>query len=198
MARTVDPARHEARRLVIVDAALTVFAARGYDGATTAAICREARIGSGTLFHYFPTKLSILLGILDVGTAEVRDSAAAYEGRPDALGVLLEIVGAAADEAADPRVPGFVRAAAGVMHLPEVARALEADTEAQRARLRPWVERGQAAGQVRTDLTAGRVVSWLLLLTDGFLERVAVEPGFTAGAERELLVATARGFLLPS
>ena len=48
MARTVDPERHEARRLVIIDAALTVFAERGYDGATTAEICRRAGIGSGT------------------------------------------------------------------------------------------------------------------------------------------------------
>ncbi|RPF21380.1 TetR/AcrR family transcriptional regulator [Myceligenerans xiligouense] len=197
MARTVDPARHEARRLVIIDAALTVFAERGYDGATTAAICREARIGSGTLFHYFPTKLAIFRGILEYGTREVRESAAAWEGRDDPLGVLLEIVGQGADEAADPRVPGFVRAAAGVMHLPEVAEVLEADAEAQRRRVRTWVEQGQASGEVRTDLTAGRIVSWLMLLTDGFLERVAVEPGFTAAREKDLLVATAREFLVP-
>lgn len=197
MARTVDPARHEARRLVIIDAALTVFAARGYDGATTAAICRQARMGSGTLFHYFPTKLAILLGIFEYGTREIRESAALYEGRDDPLGVLLEIVGQGADEAADPRIPGFVRAAAGVMHLPEVAAALEADAEAQRSRIRPWVERGQESGEVRTDLAAGRIVSWLMLLADGFVERVAVEPGFTAAGEKGLLVATARDFLLP-
>ncbi|MBE1878224.1 TetR/AcrR family transcriptional regulator [Myceligenerans pegani] len=197
MARTVDPARHEARRLVIIDAALTVFAAHGYDGATTAAICRQARIGSGTLFHYFPTKLAVLLGILDHGTREVRESAADYDGREDPLGVLLEIVGGSADEAADPRMPGFVRAAAGVMHLPEVAAALDADAEAQRDRIRPWVRQGQEAGEVRTDLPAARIVSWLMLLMDGFLERIAVEPGFTALGERDLLVATAREFLVP-
>ncbi|WP_307815834.1 TetR/AcrR family transcriptional regulator [Myceligenerans indicum] len=197
MARTVDPARHEARRLVIIDAALTVFAARGYDGATTAAICREARIGSGTLFHYFPTKLAVLLGILDQGTREVRESAAAHAGREDPLAVLLEIVGQVADEVADPRAAGFVRAAGGVMHLPEVAEALEADADAQRARIRPWVGRGQERGEVRTDLAPGRIVSWLMLLTDGFTERVAVEPGFTAPGEKDLLVATARQFLVP-
>ena len=45
MARTVDPQRHEQRRLQIIDAALTCFAARGYDGTSTAALCREAGIG---------------------------------------------------------------------------------------------------------------------------------------------------------
>ena len=64
MARTVDPERHLARRLVIIDAALTCFAATGYAGTSTAAICREAGIGSGTFFHYFPTKQSLLLAIL--------------------------------------------------------------------------------------------------------------------------------------
>ena len=70
MARTVDPERHLARRLVIIDAALTCFAASGYAGTSTAAICREAGIGSGTFFHYFPTKQSLLLAILALGTEE--------------------------------------------------------------------------------------------------------------------------------
>ena len=72
MARTVDPERHLARRLVIIDAALTCFAATGYAGTSTAAICREAGIGSGTFFHYFPTKQSLLLAILALGTEETR------------------------------------------------------------------------------------------------------------------------------
>ena len=42
MARTVDPVRYEARRLAIIDAALTCFARDGYDRATTAAICAQA------------------------------------------------------------------------------------------------------------------------------------------------------------
>lgn len=62
--RTVDPARHAARRLGIIDAALTRFAADGYEATTTASICAEAGIGSGTFFHYFPTKADVLLGIL--------------------------------------------------------------------------------------------------------------------------------------
>ena len=197
MARTVDPQRHEARRLVIIDAALTVFAAQGYDGATTAAICRQAGIGSGTLFHYFPTKLSVLLALLAYGTDEVRQKAAAHEGRSDALGVLLDLVGDAADDCADPRVPGFVRAVAGVMGVPEVAAALDTDAAAQRALLEPWIARGQQTGQVRDDLTAARIASWLVLFTDGFVERVSVDPGFTVPGEKALLVQTARDFLSP-
>jgi AcrR family transcriptional regulator len=197
VARTVDPARHEARRLVIIDAALTVFAERGYDGATTAEICRRAGIGSGTFFHYFPTKLELLLAILRLGTDETREQTEQYAGRTDALGVLLDMVANGADEAAEPRMPGFVQAVAGVMHLPEVAAALDEDTRAQREVLLPWVQMGQRTGEIRTDLTPARITSWLYLLTDGFLGRIATEEDFTAHEEKETLVDTARRFLTP-
>jgi AcrR family transcriptional regulator len=198
VARTVDPARHEARRLVIIDAALTVFAERGYEGTTTAAICRQAGIGSGTFFHYFPTKLALLLAILALGTAEMHEQAETYADRADPLGVVLDIVARGADDAAEPRIPGFVRAVAGVMHLPEVAAALDEDTQAQRDLILPWVERAQAEGHIRTDLTPARIISWIYLLTDGFLGRVAVEENFTAQGEKATLVETARRFLTPA
>ncbi|MEU4365648.1 TetR/AcrR family transcriptional regulator [Promicromonospora sp. NPDC023987] len=198
MARTVDPARHEARRLVIIDAALTVFAERGYDGATTAEICRRAGIGSGTFFHYFPTKLALLLAILALGTAETHEQTELYAERTDPLGVLLDIIRQGADDAADLRMPGFVRAVGGVMHLPEVAAALDADIQAQRDLLRPWVERAQQAGEIRKDLTPEQITSWLYLLTDGFLGRIATEDTFTAKTEKATLVDTAKRFLAAS
>ena len=197
MARTVDPARHEARRLVIIDAALTVFAERGYDGTTTAAICRQAGIGSGTFFHYFPTKLDVLLAILTIGIEEVREAGAVYADRTDPLGVLLDIIRQGADDAAEPRMPGFVRAVGGVMTRPDVAAKLDEDAQAQRDLILPWVEKAQRAGEIRTDLTPARITSWLYLLTDGFLGRIAVEADFTAEAEKATLVETARRFLGP-
>jgi AcrR family transcriptional regulator len=197
VARTVDPARHEARRLVIIDAALTVFAERGYDGATTAEICRRAGIGSGTFFHYFPTKLELLLAILTLGVQEAHDAAAVYADRTDPLGVLLDIVRQGADDAADPRMPGFVRAVGGVMHQPDVAAKLGEDAQAQRDLLLPWVEKAQRAGEIRTDLTPARITSWLYLLTDGFLGRIADEENFTAQAEKATLIETATRFLAP-
>ena len=57
--------RHAPRRRQILDAAARVFAALGYDAATTAAICREAGVGSGTLFHYFPDKHSLFAELLE-------------------------------------------------------------------------------------------------------------------------------------
>lgn len=198
MARTIDPERHHARRMLIVDAALTCFAERGFTGATTADVCRQAGIGSGTFFHYFPTKLAVLLAILEVGSAE---NAAWFGARPedsDPLTVLLEFADRSAQEAADPRLPGFVRAVGGVMGEPEVAAALVRDEESSRAGLLPWVRRAQDAAQVRTDLPAERLCVWLLVLFDGFLDRVAMTPGFDAAAEGAQLRDAVRRLLAPA
>ena len=195
MARTVDPQRHEARRLQIIDAALTVIAARGYDGATTAAICREARIGSGTFFHYFPTKVDLLLAILAIGTTELAELAEELSEVQDPMVAIERIVAQAIEDAADARVGGFVLAVAAVMHQPQVAAALQADEDAQRGLLVDWLSRAQAAGQVRTDLPAERLATWVRLLMDGFLEQIATAPGFTAEREGPVLRQTVLAFL---
>ncbi|MGO1628754.1 MULTISPECIES: TetR/AcrR family transcriptional regulator [unclassified Microbacterium] len=195
MARTVDPRRHEERRLHIIDAALTVMAARGYERATTAAICREARIGSGTFFHYFPAKVDLLLAILELGADDVAQLRAAVEDIEDPLAAISRIVDQLIDDASDPRLGGFVRAVAAVMTEPKVAAALEADERAQRELLLEWLVRGQSTGQVRTDLPAERLVSWVRLLMDGFLEQIAADSEFTAEQEGPMLREAVRGVL---
>jgi TetR/AcrR family transcriptional regulator, transcriptional repressor of aconitase len=193
VARTVDPERHAARRLHIIDAALTCFAADGYAGATTGAICRQAGIGSGTFFHYFPTKAAVLLAILELGTAETRDWFGAQRGRTDAYAVIMEWVHYSAAQSMEPRLAGFVRAVGAVMTEPNVAAALAADEQAQRDGLLPWVRRAQSAGHVRTDLTAPDLTAWVMLVLDGFLGRLAADPGFTAqGQSRWLIDAVER------
>ena len=188
MARTVDPQRHEARRLVIIDAALTCLAAEGYDRTTTAAICRTAGIGSGTFFHYFPTKADVLLAILELGTAETAAWFDAQDGRDDARAVLADFAAHTADDLADPRLPGFVRAVGAVMSEPRVAAALRRDEDAQHDGLLPWVEQARADGTVRSDVPADQVATWLLALVDGYIGRAAGERPFDARAERAMFL----------
>lgn len=55
-----------ARRRAMLDAALAVFAQKGYDGATLDEIAERAEFGKGTLYNYFPEgKESILFALLD-------------------------------------------------------------------------------------------------------------------------------------
>jgi len=196
MARTVDPVHHEARRLAIIDAALTCFAADGIDRTPTATICRTAGIGSGTFFHYFPTKLDVLLAILELGTHETADWFEAQRGRRDPVGVILDYVARAADEGADPRVGGFIRAVGGVMSDERVATALAHDEVVLRDGLLPWVEAAQRSGGIRIDLPAVRVTDWIMVLLDGFLGRIAGEQ-FDPVAERDMLLDTAGRLIVP-
>ncbi len=195
MARTVDKERHLARQLVIIDAALTCFAAAGYAGTSTAAICREAGIGSGTFFHYFPTKQSLLIAILHVGTEQTRTWFAGRSADEDPRSVLEAYLEHAADEMADPRIAGFVRAVGAVMGEPAVTAALAVDARVLQEGLEPWVGRAQAAQQARTDVPARDLTLWLLVVLDGFLARLAVDDTFTVQGQRAMLHDTVRRLL---
>ena len=197
MARTVDPEKHLARRLVIIDAALTCFAAHGYAGTTTAAICREAGIGSGTFFHYFPTKQSLLLAILAYGTDETREWFAARGPTRTRSPWSRPTSTTPPRRCPTPGSAGFVRAVGAVMGEPEVEAALALDARVLQEGLEPWVARASEAGQVRGDLSARDLTAWLLLVLDGFLGRIAVDDGLHGRAQRDALLDAVRRLLAP-
>ena len=65
-----------------------------------------------------------------------------------------------------------------------------ADDDAQRRNLRLWIRRAQQAGEVRTDVSAPALTSWVMLILDGFLGRLATETTFTAAGQRRMLLDT--------
>ncbi|GAB6903869.1 TetR/AcrR family transcriptional regulator [Kineosporia succinea] len=197
MARTVDPARHQARRLQIIDAALTRFAQDGYDRATTTSICRTAGIGSGTFFHYFPTKRAVLLAVLDLGTAETAQWFEAQAGRADALQVVTDFAAHHADDCTDPRVAGFVQAVGAVMTEHDVAAALARDEDVLHLGLLPWVRAAAEAGEARRDRAPEQLTAWVTVLLNGYLDRLAGQRAFDARAEKDMLLDTVRRLLRP-
>lgn len=54
-----------ARRGQILETALGLFAAQGFDATSTRQIAKEAGIAEGLIFHYFPTKAGLLTAILE-------------------------------------------------------------------------------------------------------------------------------------
>jgi AcrR family transcriptional regulator len=54
-----------ARRKQILETALTLFAERGFDATSTKQIAKEVGVAEGLIFHYFPTKASLLTAILE-------------------------------------------------------------------------------------------------------------------------------------
>jgi AcrR family transcriptional regulator len=61
---TVRQRMAAARREQILETALKLFAERGFDATSTRQIAKEVGIAEGLIFHYFPTKASLLTAIL--------------------------------------------------------------------------------------------------------------------------------------
>ena len=62
----------------ILFAAMKLFAEKGYGSTSVADILREAGANSGSLYHAFPTKQHVLLGVLDLyarGIGMIREQA---------------------------------------------------------------------------------------------------------------------------
>ena len=49
----------------LIEAAMTLFMAKGYGSTSVADILREAEANSGSLYHVFPTKQDLLLAVLE-------------------------------------------------------------------------------------------------------------------------------------
>lgn len=111
MARTVDPEGYARKRAQIVAAAAVEFAAHGIDGTSTARICRQAGVGSGTLFHYFATKQELFSAVFADDLPAVRELAARALGEPDPDTALDLLIDHFVEELTDPLAPGLAAAA---------------------------------------------------------------------------------------
>ncbi len=61
----------EDTRSRILQAALRLFAAKGYEGTTTKDLAGSANVAEGTLFRYFPNKKAILIEVATRGWVDI-------------------------------------------------------------------------------------------------------------------------------
>ncbi|MFK7751291.1 MAG: TetR/AcrR family transcriptional regulator [Sedimentitalea sp.] len=77
--RARQKAQREAR---ILDAALSMFRARGFDDAKMEQIAEMSELSIGTLYNYFPTKGDLLVAIVALETADTLAAGAAVVDDP--------------------------------------------------------------------------------------------------------------------
>jgi len=171
MARPVDPARRAARRAQIIDAGLTAFAQNG-PAATTAQICAEAGIASGTFFHHFPTKDALVVAILEYGMTETLEFFAARKEEPP-LQILTDFLDHSVADLNDPRAAGFIQAVGSMVHRETIAKALRTQEHTVLDAVTDVARNAQEDGCVRQDIPAGRLAAWVLLIIDGYTGAVA-------------------------
>ncbi len=149
----------EARREQILGGARRCFARWGYEGATVQRLEREIGLSHGAIFNYYRSKLDLFFELarrdhtrFDAVWSEQGFEALARtiaEEDPAWLGVYLEFHRLLRTDASIAR--RWRKAVA--MHAPEA----------------DWLEREQAAGRIRSDITHKALFSFLHTLLDGLV-----------------------------
>ncbi len=154
MARIAAGPASEERRLQIVEAALRVFADKGYTAATTKDIAHEAGVTPGLIYHYFVDKRALLVTILaERSPLGIAAEALATEGMdeldPHVLLPLLVtrlLEGLESTENAGP----FHVLMGEAMHDPEMRRLFNERTAGVVATLSGYLSRQMERGTLRT------------------------------------------------
>jgi TetR/AcrR family transcriptional regulator, fatty acid metabolism regulator protein len=149
----------EDRRRRIVEAAVKVFARKGYHTARVGDIAEEAGVAHGLLYHYFDSKEALLEAVFRETWTQIVDAVREIEesGAP-AVEQLRRV--AAIYLRAWARDPDLVRVLVReVARSEQVQRRVDEIAEVFRGITR-IVEHGQAEGEFRTDVDA-RLASWI-------------------------------------
>lgn len=65
MTETLKEKTNSLRRVHILEAAIKVFAEKGFHAATIKDVAAEAGVADGTIYNYFANKTALLMGVLD-------------------------------------------------------------------------------------------------------------------------------------
>lgn len=196
--RTVDPAKHEAKRRAILDAAAGCFAMKGFEKTTTAEICRAAGISTGSLFHYFPNKRAVFVGIFEQDADETAALLAAAGEIEDPWESILHVVVQVSEQLLHPVAAKLVlEVAAQCSRDAELAELIQGNDRALRDGLALLVTRAVDTGRIEPALPTRTVASWLVALVDAPLSRVILEPDLDPATELAVMKELIARFLRP-
>ncbi|MBN9746147.1 TetR family transcriptional regulator [Amycolatopsis sp. A1MSW2902] len=199
MVRTVDPEKHAAKRRAILDAAAGCFARDGFEKTSTADICRAAGISSGSLFHYFPSKRAVFVGIFEADTADNEELLATAVDMADPWEGVLAVVGRMTVAIV---VPGVVRlileAAAQAARDPEFNELIRSNDDRMRVGLADLIERGARTGRFSPMLSPVDAGNWVVALVDALLSRASLDPDLDVEHEQAVLRQLLTRILGPS
>lgn len=165
--RTVDPVKHEVKRREILDAAGRCFVRKGFQGATIASICAEAKISPGHLYHYFASKEAIIEAMAE---ARLEATAQFLSKAVDGTDVLATIlagveVSLKGDKHNGQEMRIDMLAEAG--RNPAMAKIVEENSKALQAHISDFLRKGQASGQIDPGLDPAATAGVLLIISDG-------------------------------
>jgi TetR/AcrR family transcriptional regulator, fatty acid metabolism regulator protein len=185
------------KRRVILDAAVRVFASKGYHTSRVGDIAEEAGIAHGLLYHYFASKEEVLETVFRENWSDLLETFARIEasGEPplEQLGAIAKTLFRAWRDRPD-LVRVMVREVARSPQLQGQVDEIGAGFKA----IQRVIERGQADGSFRDDVDA-RLASWIFyggleeVLTGWVLGQLPDGEEDVARAERTAIEIATRG-----
>jgi TetR/AcrR family fatty acid metabolism transcriptional regulator len=187
------------KRALILQAAVRVFARKGYHEARVGDIAAEAGAAHGLLYHYFESKETLLETIFRETWSELLRALEQVEEEVRPAGEQLRQV-AAIILRSWRRDPDLVRVLVReVARSPQLGGQVD-EIEKAFAAIERIIERGQRAGELRRDLDA-RLTAWIVygaleeVLTGWVLGTLADGDDAVAEAERTIVEVLSGGLL---
>jgi TetR/AcrR family transcriptional regulator, repressor for uid operon len=199
--RTLDPIRHAEKRQEILDAAARCIARDGFQGASTADICREAGISPGHLYHYFASKEEILTALTAAGLEKFAARFAEMMQGDDAIGALIGEIGRHKSKKQDPQHRAINRMVLEMLveagRNAVIARIVRKNSAMLRALLVDFIESGQLRGQIDPGLDSKLAASMILSVVDGMRTLTIRDPDADIGGSLDMLQTLFARFLSP-
>jgi TetR/AcrR family transcriptional regulator, fatty acid metabolism regulator protein len=189
------------KRQQLLEAAIRVFAREGYHTSRVGDIAEEAGVAHGLLYHYFPSKEEVLATIFRENWRQLLERFHQVEASPEPSdeqlrGVAKILLRTWRND------PDLVR-----VMVREVARSPQLQGQVEEIReafatIQRIVERGQARGELRSDLDP-RLVSWIFygaleeLLTGWVLGELPDGDEEVSRAERTIVELVRGGLAAP-
>jgi AcrR family transcriptional regulator len=169
----ITDTKREERRQQILDAALRCFSRDGFHATTTADIVRESGLSQGALYLYFATKDDIVVALADdrhQGETFLNALAQSEQDPIQGLFLLVELYGKSLGDQrrADMRRVG-IQGWAEALRNPRIHASVVEGFASVRGAIAQLIERGQQAGQIRSDMTADAAARTLIAVFQGLV-----------------------------
>lgn len=196
--RTVDPAKHEAKRRHIIETAVVCFARNGFERTTVASICASAGISTGSLFHYFPSKKAIFRAVFEQDATDIAEALASAAALDDPWAGVLLVLDHLTEPLAMPEVAGLViEIAAQAGRDAELSALVVRNELTVRDGLAALLQRAADAGLVDASVAPVTAASWIQGLVDGLFGRTSVDPSFDPQEQIPVMKQILTRFLRP-
>ena len=170
--RAITPEGREQRERIL-QAALELFTAHGFRGASLDAVAAAVGISRQGVLHYFPSKTDLLLGVLDL-----RDDEGAARAERAGGNLIDNLLAAVEHNQREPDLTRLFTVLAGESAAPQHPghERFQERYRAVRAALALSIVEAQDAGELRADLDPVTVATLIAAAMDGLQLQFLLDP----------------------